>query len=69
MTAITEKVTSCLETLNSIDDLEGKCHPNKILLDFSFLASVVRNDMLGGELTREQRRTIEAIYQKGAAKG
>jgi len=24
MTAITEKVTSCLETLNSIDDLEGK---------------------------------------------
>jgi hypothetical protein len=53
MTAITEKVTSCLETLNSIDDLEGKCHPNKILLDFSFLASVVRNDMLGGELTRE----------------
>lgn len=25
--------------------------------------------MLGGELTRDQRRTLEAIYTKGAAKG
>ena len=39
------------------------------MADFGFLATIVRNDMLGLELTRDQQRTLEAIYAKGAAKG
>lgn len=39
------------------------------LTDFVFLATVVKNDMLGGELTRDQRRTLESIFSKGASKG
>lgn len=37
--------------------------------DFGFLATIVKNDMLGIQLTRDQQRTLEAIYAKAAAKG
>ena len=33
------------------------------------LATIVRNDMLGLELSKEQARTLERIYKKGAGSG
>ena len=34
-----------------------------------FLVTIVKNDMLGSELTRDQERSLKRIYKNGMAKG